>query len=150
MEPLAAGSTAPAIPGVDFSDGPRVLFFYKVTCPVCQMAAPKVQRIQEASPGAIEGIGEDAAEDLDAFGARFGLTFPSVPDVPPYDLSNAYGLRVVPTTFLVGTDGLILRTVESWDRDALNDLSTALAGLTGSTSALVSEPGDGLPAFRPG
>src|SRR5881396_1597213 len=103
MEPLAAGSPAPAIPGVDFGDGPRVVFFYKVTCPVCQMAAPNVQRFEEAYPGRIAGVGEDADQEIGAFGQRFGLTFPSVPDLPPYELSNAYGIRSVPTTFLVGS-----------------------------------------------
>jgi peroxiredoxin len=123
MEPLSAGSPAPAIPGVDFASGPQVVFFYKVTCPVCQMAAPQVQRFQEAYPGRIVGVGEDAPEDLDTFARRFGLSFGSVPDESPYELSNAYGIRTVPTTFLVGADGVIARTVESWDRDGLNELS---------------------------
>ena len=113
MEPLAPGSPAPAVPGVDFGEGPRALFLYKVTCPVCQMAAPKVQRLQEAYPGRIVGIGEDPDEELEAFGRRFGLSFASSPDLPPYELSNAYGIRTVPTTFLVGRDGIIVRTVES-------------------------------------
>ena len=40
MSPLAVGDVAPEIPGVSFDAGPSVLFFYKVTCPTCQMAAP--------------------------------------------------------------------------------------------------------------
>jgi peroxiredoxin len=150
MEPLAVGSPAPPIPGVEFGAGPRVVFFYKVTCPVCQMAAPKVQRFEQAYPGRIVGVGEDPEQELGAFGQRFGLTFPSLTDFPPYELSNAYGIRTVPTTFLVGSDGMILRTVESWDRVALNELSGALAELSGSAYAPISEPADGLPPFRPG
>ncbi|SRR6266536_2265667 len=150
MEPLAAGSPAPAIPGVDFGDGPRVVFFYKVTCPVCQMAAPNVQRFEEVYPGRIVGVGEDADQEIGAFGQRFGLTFPSVPDLPPYELSNAYGIRSVPTTFLVGSDGVVMRTVESWDREALNEVSGALAEVSGLPYAPISNPGDGLPPFRPG
>jgi len=150
VEPLAPGSPAPAVPGVDFGEGPRALFLYKVTCPVCQMAAPKVQRLQEAYPGRIVGIGEDPDEELEAFGRRFGLSFASSPDLPPYELSNAYGIRTVPTTFLVGRDGIIVRTVESWDREGLNELSKTLAELSGAAYAPISEPADGLPPFRPG
>src|ERR1700736_6395878 len=56
VEPLAVGSPAPPIPGVDFSAGPTTVFFYKVTCPVCQMASPKVQRFEEAYSGRIVGV----------------------------------------------------------------------------------------------
>jgi len=141
---------APAIPGVDFHSGPLALFFYKVTCPVCQMAAPKVEGFDLAYPGRIVGIGQDPEEKLVSFGRQLGMTFRSLPDLPPYDASNAYGIEVVPTTFLIDRDGSILDTVESWDRDGLNHLSKELAELTGSAYAEISNPSDGLPPFRPG
>jgi peroxiredoxin len=145
-----AGSKAPAIPGVDFQTGPMALFFYKVTCPVCQMAAPKVQEFERSYPGRIVGIGQDPEEKLTSFGAQFGMTFASVVDAPPYDVSNAYGIEVVPTTFLVDPDGTILESVESWDREGLNALSKRLATLTGAPYVDISDPSDGLPSFRPG
>jgi hypothetical protein len=40
MSPLQVGAVAPEVPGVRFGEGPVGLFFYKVTCPTCQMAAP--------------------------------------------------------------------------------------------------------------
>jgi peroxiredoxin len=150
MEPLAVGSPAPYIPGVDFGTAPSAVFFYKVMCPVCQMAAPKVERFEQGYPGRIVGVGEDPPEKLDAFHQEFGLTFPSVSDSPPYELSNAYGIRAVPTTFLVASDGTVLSVVESWDREGLNALSSRLADLTGEPYAPISEPSDGLPPFRPG
>ena len=150
MEPLAAGSPAPAVPGVEFAAGPNVVLFYKVTCPVCQLAAPKVERFEQAYPGHIVGIGQDPPERLEAFEHEYGLSFRSVADVEPYGLSNAYGIRVVPTAFLVGRDATIARAVESWDRDGLNELSLRLSELTERQYAAISEPGDGLPSFRPG
>lgn len=150
MEPLAPGSPAPSIPGVDFAAAPSVVFFYKVTCPVCQLAAPKAQRFEGAHPGRIVGVGQDPPDKLESFEREFGMSFPSVPDLPPYDLSNAYGIRVVPTTFLVDRDATILRAVESWDREGLNDISSRLSELMDSAYAAISEPEDGLPSFRPG
>ena len=78
------------------------------------------------------------------------MSFSSLPDLPPYDVSNAYGIEVVPTMFLVNGSRTILATAESWDRDGVNALSHQLADLTGSAYRSISEPGDGLPPFRPG
>lgn len=148
--PLPRGATAPKIPDLPLEDGPRALFFYKVTCPVCQMAAPKVQTIEQAYPGAIVGVGQDPADRLDAFATEHGVTFPSASEDPPYETSRAYGIEIVPTTFLVDGDGTILRTVQAWDRDGLNDLSQHLAELLDRPYVPVSTPGDGLPPLRPG
>jgi thiol-disulfide isomerase/thioredoxin len=149
MLPLSEGSTAPAVPGFDLADGPKAVFFYKVTCPVCQMAAPKAQALLEAYPGHVVGVGQDPEDKLDAFDLEYGMAIPWFNDVPPYDVSNAYGVRVVPTVFVV-QDSTVIDTVESWDRDGYNRLSRRLAELTGSDYAEISNPRDGLPPFRPG
>jgi peroxiredoxin len=149
-EPLQPGSTAPPIRAEEFSAGPNVLFFYKVTCPVCQMAGPPVGRFERAYPGRMLGIGQDRQEKLADFDRTYELGFPSIPDLPPYEASNAYGIRTVPTTFLVDSNGVILDTVESWDRDGLNRVSKQLAAMVGADFIPISEPGDGLPTFRPG
>ncbi len=150
LEPLQPGYSAPAISSIDFSTGPRVLFFYKVTCPVCQMAAAPAGRFEQAYPGRIQGIGQDPEEKLAEFDRTYGMGFPSIADLSPYEVSNAYGIRTVPTTFLVDTDGSIRDVVESWDRDGLNRLSKELASLLDAEAASISESSDGLPPFRPG
>jgi peroxiredoxin len=126
------------------------LFFYKVTCPTCQMAGPPMGSFARAHPGRVVGIGQDPPERLEEFSARYGVSFPSVPDLPPYELSAAFGVRTVPTTFLVGEDGVVLDVVEAWDRDGLNRLARRLSELTGSDYRPVSDHSDGLPAYRPG
>jgi hypothetical protein len=40
--------------------------------------------------------------------------------------------------------------VEAWDREGLNRASRALADLLGAEAAAISDPSDGLPAFKPG
>lgn len=113
------------------------------------MAAPKAQALRDAYPDRIFGVGQDPEEKLSAFDADHAMAIPRVPDLPPYPVSNAYGIRVVPTVFLV-QDSTVLDTVESWDRDGYNRVSQRLAELTGSEYVEISSSGDGLPPFRPG
>jgi peroxiredoxin len=150
MAPLQPGSTAPAVDGVDLGHLPSALFFYKVTCPVCRMTAPQVARFDAAYPGRVVGVGEDPAAKLGSFADEFGMRFPSVSDPPPYPVSQAYGLEVVPTLFVIDGSGTIVETVESWDRVGYNRASRTLADLTGLAYAEASSEGDGLPPFRPG
>lgn len=144
------GAPAPPVHGVTFVDGPTAVGFYKVTCPVCQMAAPKIEALGRAYPGRVVGVGQDPNGELERFGREFGMAVPAVPDLPPYDVSNAFGIETVPTVVLVGGDGTVVDTVVSWDRDGYNRVSARLAELAGAEPVVVSEPSDGLPPFRPG
>jgi thiol-disulfide isomerase/thioredoxin len=149
MAPIGTGSMAPPIPGVDLRDGPRAVWFYKVTCPVCQMAAPVAERLHAAFPQTVVGVGQDPVPQLEAFGSQYGVSFPTVPDLAPYDVSEDYGIRVVPTLVVV-TEGRVSDVVESWDRDGYNRASSSLGVLTGREALGVSDEDDGLPFFRPG
>jgi thiol-disulfide isomerase/thioredoxin len=147
--PIAPGTAAPAIPGIDFAASPTALFFYKVTCPVCQMAAPIARSIAEAYPGRVTAVGQDPPDKLASFDRQYGLGIEPRPDLPPYPVSNAYGIRVVPTLFLIDTAGTISDVVESWDRDGYRRLSKGLADLLGTEPAKLGIPTT-LPSFRPG
>lgn len=147
MSPIGAGERAPQVPGFD---GAGALWFYKVTCPVCQMAAPKIDRVAAALPGAVLGVGQDPREALDEFARDYRTAFPSVTDLPPYEVSDAFDIRVVPTLFVVEATGTVVDVVESWDRDGYNRAAARLAELTGGEPILVSDGDDGLPPFRPG
>ena len=150
MSPLAVGEVAPPVNGVPFGDGPVGLLFFKVTCPTCQMAAPKVDAFERAYPGRVVGIGQDPPEALEAFGREYAIGIRSVPDLPPYPVSDAYGIESVPTLYLVETDGIVVESIGAWDRDGFNRVARRIAEMTGAEVAPVSEPGDGLPAFKPG
>jgi thiol-disulfide isomerase/thioredoxin len=147
---IAVGDAAPLVPGVPFDEGPVALVFYKVTCPVCQMAAPKVDAMARAYPGRVVGVGQDRAEELERFDREFGMDIPAVADLPPYDLSNAYGIETVPTLFMIDGAGVVADVVVSWDRAGYNRASARLAELLRVEPAMVSDTSDGLPAFRPG
>jgi len=145
---IAVGAQAPPVQGAPA--GPHALVFYKVTCPTCQVAAPAYDRLAAAFGGAVLGIGQDPADRLAAFGREFGGSFPSEPDLAPYPVSNAYAIEHVPTLVVVDDEGRVADVVESWDRDGANRASSTLATLLGREPVPVSEPGDGLPDFRPG
>ncbi len=146
---IPVGSEAPAVDGVAVA-GPHALVFYKVTCSVTQMAGPPLARLGDAYQGAVVGVGQDPPEDLDAFAATYAWRFPQVPDLPPYTASDAYGIASAPTVVVVDGDGRVADVVESWDRDGVNRASSTLAGLLHAEPKILSEPDDGLPAFKPG
>lgn len=148
--PLQPGAVAPAIPGVAFGEGPVGLFFFKVTCPTCQLAAPTMQGFERSFPGRVVGVGQDPEADLEAFGSAYAMGIRSIRDAPPYPVSDAYAIVSVPTLFLVGEDGRILESVGAWDRAGFNGVAAAMAGLVGVEAPVISTPDDGLPDFKPG
>ena len=149
MSPLQVGDPAPPVPTVPAGDGPRGLFFYKITCPTCQMAAPTMARFEQALPGRVVGVGQDPEPALARFTEEFRLGIASVEDAPPYPISDAYAVRSVPTLYLVA-DGRVLDAVGAWDRDGFNRVAASLAERLGAEPVVVSTPGDGLPEFQPG
>jgi hypothetical protein len=150
MSPLQVGEDAPEISGVAFGDGPRGLFFYKVTCPTCQLAAPVMQHFERAFPSRIVGIGQDPASMLKRFAEEYDMGIASIEDAPPYAISDAYAVESVPTLCLVGDDGRVIESVGAWDRDGFNRVAATLASLTGADPVLVSTAADGRPPFKPG
>lgn len=146
---IAIGARAPGVEGVE-ARGPKALVFFKVTCGATKLATPAVERLARAYPGRVVGVGQDPEPDLDAFAREFGLSLLLVADLEPYPASDAYGIVSAPTVIAIDADGLVADVAESWDRAAWNRLSATLAGLVGVEPEVVSEPGDGLPEFKPG
>jgi peroxiredoxin len=150
---LAVGDRAPALELPDavtgesvadpWRDGPVVLAFFKTTCPVCQMAAPKVQALAEAGVRVV-AVGEDPPPEIRSYADRYGQKVATLSEPAPYPASDAFGIDTVPTLFLVDEDGTVRDSVVSWDRDEWNRFAVAAGGTA------VSEEGDGLSPFRPG
>lgn len=151
--PLKPGDRAPSFHLPDaateeivsdpWRDGPVVLAFFKVTCPVCQLAAPKVRALADGGARVV-GIGEDPSRKLTAFASRHGQRVPTVSEPSPYRVSDAYGVSTVPTLFLVDGEGIVRNAVQGWDRERWNALAVAAGAQP------VSSDMDGLPSFRPG
>lgn len=150
---LGAGARAPTVALPDAGtgqtrtapapEGPTVLVFFKTTCPVCRMTAPKVQALADAGVRVV-AVGEDPPEALRRYAKECDLRVPTVREPAPYATSTAFGLHTVPSLFLVDADGTVLDATASWDRDAWNRLAER-AGV-----GAISYESDGLPPQRPG
>ena len=144
---IAIGAAALDVGGLT---GPHALIFYKVTCSVTELAGPALARLGAAYEGAVLGVGQDPQPELEAFAAGHGWTFPQVPDLAPYEASDAYGIASAPTVVVIDGGGRVADVVESWDREGMNRASATLAGLLGADPEVLSTRADGLPAFKPG
>src|SRR5580704_153841 len=135
--PVEAGSPAPPfqlkdLHGADVSldqilgKGPVLFAFYKISCPVCQLTFPFLERLAASSSVQIVGISQDDSAATQAFNQRFGVTFPTLLDQSKdgYPASNAFGISSVPSMFLVEPDGHIAKAIGGFskrDLEALGD-----------------------------
>ena len=107
--------------------GPAVVSFFKVSCPVCQYTFPFLERLhQAAAPGSLRviGISQDSAADTAGFLREYGVSFPVLLDEQDagYEVSNSFGITVVPSTFLVEPDGRISWTLDGFARKDIEQL----------------------------
>ncbi len=130
MELLEAGAAAPdfelALLGGGaatkqslLGDGkPVLLAFFKVSCPVCQMSFPFLERLAASDRVKILGVSQDHAGATESFRSRFGVTFPALLDeeAKGYAASNAYGISHVPTMFLLEPSGEIGAVTEGFSK----------------------------------
>jgi peroxiredoxin len=138
------GGGAASLDGL-VGDGPVLLVFFKITCPVCQLTLPFLERIHAPGTLPVYGISQNEPEDTREFAGAFGITFPILLDEEGKDFpaSNAYGISSVPTLFLVERGGVIARVIEGWDRKEIEWLG-AKAGI-----APIRQE-DNVPAWKAG
>ena len=152
---LESGASAPevVVPGtggdaldVANSPSPLLIAFFKVSCPVCQLTFPYLDRIAQSAGGLrIVGISQDGPKPTAEFARTFGVTFPVYLDdsAAGYRASNAFGITHVPSLFLV-ENGRIAEAFSGFSR-------SGLAGLAERFRAPAPfAPGEQVPEFRPG
>ncbi len=121
---VADGTRAPAL-AVQTDDGSRVdlasergkllvLNFWGTFCPPCRAEAPVLQRahakLVREHRGRVLGVSVDRAPlaEVTAFARRLGMLYPIA--IGPTDALLRYKVDVVPTTYVIGRDGLIVRS----------------------------------------
>jgi peroxiredoxin len=165
MAALEVGTTAPEISlpllnGGKFSlneaaaHGPVLAAFFKVSCPVCQLAFPYLQRIYTSYGGpnvTMIGISQDNAADTAAFARQYGVKFPiALDDTKKYPASNAYGLTNVPSLFWITPDKKIEISSVGWSKHDIRDLNSKIALAAGKPAVRVFNPGENVPEFKAG
>jgi peroxiredoxin len=153
---LAAGNAVPklsltgergtfAVP----AKGPQALFFFKVSCPTCPIAAPAVELLRKAYPGLeVIAVSQDEPASTRAWLDKHGLAAPVALEGESYPASNAFGLVTVPTLVLVDGAGRIASVLEGWSRKGFDELASKAAQLVGVPPvAIAPVPG---PVFQPG
>ncbi|MGQ9916074.1 MAG: TlpA family protein disulfide reductase [Bryobacteraceae bacterium] len=124
--------------------GPAAIVFFKAGCPTCQLALPFLDRLT-GSPLRVYAISQDDAARTREFLRQFPLKMPVLLDAASagYPASNAYGIRYVPTLFVIESGGKVSTVCEAFDRGAYESLGRR-AGRT------LFESGEAVPLYKPG
>jgi peroxiredoxin len=122
------------------ADGPVLLAFFKISCPVCQLTYPFLERLHNSGKLPIYGVSQNDEDDTREFNRRFGVTFPTLLDreEDDYPASNAVGLSSVPTVFLMERDGTVSRVIEGWQKKPFEALGATF------------RPGEFVPEMKAG
>ena len=142
LEKLGGGSeTLSAV----LARGPALLAFYKVSCPVCQLTFPYLEKIAAGTGLQVIGISQDDEKATRAFNERFGVTFETLLDsaAKEYPVSNAYGISSVPSLFVVEVDGKISESIAGFSKRELGELGQR-------AGRAVFGPGDSVPEWKAG
>ena len=108
----------------------KVVFlnFWATWCGPCRYEMPSMEKLyKEFKNDGLEilaiNLGE-SAPDVGEFMEEYKLSFPALLDTDR-SISLKYGVRSIPTTYLIGRDGNILGMVvgaREWDSDAIKQL----------------------------
>jgi len=126
-------------------NGPALLAFFKIGCPVCQMTFPFLERMAENAVVQIVGISQDEVGPTEQFNQRFSVTFPTLLDTSAegYKVSKAYGISSVPSFFLVEQDGSISKSFQGFCKRELEELGERMR-------VPPFRADEKVPEFRPG
>jgi peroxiredoxin len=154
---LKTGSAAPRLElqvdghsrPVPASAAPQALFFFKVSCPTCPLAAPAIERLRRAYPRLETiAVSQDDLESSRAWMAQVGLGSPLAIDAERFAASEAFGLATVPTVVLLDHEGKIAQVQEGYSRLGYDSLAANAAYLVGAQPERIASTTG--PAFQPG
>ena len=126
-------------------NGPALLVFYKVSCPVCQLTAPYLQRLAAGGALQVIGISQDDNSSTKNFNQRFGVTFPVLLDQSKegYPASNSFGISSVPSLFLIEENGTVAKAFHGFSKRDIE----ALGERAGTQ---IFKPDDNVPDWKAG
>lgn len=95
------------------ADRPVVINFWASWCPPCRQEMPDLEQVSRDIPG-VRFIGiaiDDTETNAVKYVRQVGVTYPIAVD-KNYAISDAYGINVLPQTWLVTQNGTIVRTIQ--------------------------------------
>jgi len=107
-------------------EGPVLLAFFKISCPVCQFTLPYLNRVRAGHK--VWGVSQNDAGGTRDFAEHFGLNFPILLDTEDaFPASNAFGITHVPTMFIWGAGSGIEQVIEGWNKRDMEALGAVEA-----------------------
>jgi peroxiredoxin len=164
MATLTTGREAPVfeLVGIDgnkyslnhtLTHNPILLIFFKVSCPTCQFTLPFVERLYRQireRGGQIWGISQDNPEESQKFARKFGISFPILVDEKPYLVSRQYGVKFVPTLFLIDKGRAVRVTGDGFSKADLLEIHGVFGTELAFTPAPLFRPEEKIPEYKPG
>jgi peroxiredoxin len=124
-------------------DGPVLLAFYKVSCPVCMLALPFLERLRAAGMN-VKHVTQNSPREARLFDSDYQIKTELMdPESDRFPASNAFEIRTVPSMFLVEPDGTI-----SWS--SIGFIKIELAELGERAGITLFEPGEKVPEAKLG
>jgi peroxiredoxin len=165
MTQINAGATAPdfSVKGLDgktyslaelLQKGPVVAAFFKISCPICQFTFPFIERLYQryGKTATFLGISQDDAKSTTSFAREYGATFLMTMDEKEkgYIASNAYGLTMVPTIFLIDPGKSVRVSSMGFVKADLERIAQELAECGRQQQVPLFTASDSVPSSRPG
>jgi thiol-disulfide isomerase/thioredoxin len=100
----------------DYSGKVVVLNFWASWCPPCRLETPTLEKVYASYQGqdvvfvGINTTYQDNAQDAQSFLSEMGVTYPIAFDQDS-DVSRAYLVSALPTTFIIDRDGIIQKII---------------------------------------
>jgi len=129
-----------------------LLIFFETDCPACLLTLPYLNRLAEAmgeSSVGIIGVSQDSESATLDLIQQMAINFPIVVD-HDLSISKLFDPESVPTLFLVGGDGRVIRSEVGFDKTALNSIAADLSRNAGREPVTIAPSFDGAPAWKPG
>lgn len=123
----------------------QLLVFFETDCPTCRLAIPYLNALSRELGAASEilGISQDGESPTRELVRQAPIEFPVMLDVD-LTVTKLYDPVAVPTLFLVGDQGYIIQTLIGFNKRALNEIATALAGMP----LIIAPQFDGAPETK--
>ncbi len=147
----AKGFNLPKCGGEASEAGYRLLVFYKVSCPTCQLTLPFIEKLFRSYGKRVffAGISQDNCSDTLSFMEKYELSFPQFSDEPGYEVSLAFDVNTVPTIYLLDEENRVTFVEEGFVKSSMEELNSLLSRITGVPENPLFEDVS-VPAFKAG